>query len=87
MNPATLSTAEAAAIWGVSPWHLRALVRDGAPLPVQPLRLGHALRWPSALVLATVGRDDAGDDGTPAPDTNQTLDRTNGPKAVTDGTA
>jgi hypothetical protein len=63
----TMSTREAAGIWGVSPDHLWELVRTGQPTPVPPLRLGRALRWPVAPVLASVGlheaiRDDADTD-------------------------
>lgn len=53
MSP-TLSTAEAAEMFGCSTDTLYALVRQGAA-PVRPLRLGSKLRWPTALVLDVLG--------------------------------
>lgn len=50
----TLSTEEAAEIFGVGVDHLWHLARSGTA-PVEPLRLGRKLRWPTRLVLAAVG--------------------------------
>lgn len=54
--PPTLSTEQAAEVFGVSVDHLWGLVRIGAA-PVEPLKLGKRLRWPTARVLAAVGLD------------------------------
>jgi predicted DNA-binding transcriptional regulator AlpA len=54
--PPTLSTAEAADLWGIGVDHLWKLAREGAA-PVDPLRLGRALRWPTAAVLRSIGVD------------------------------
>lgn len=47
---------------GVSYWHLLELVKRGEA-PVEPLRLGRRLMWPTARVLALLGLDR---DGGPA---------------------
>jgi predicted DNA-binding transcriptional regulator AlpA len=52
--PPTISTEETAEIWGVGVDHLWALVRAGKT-PVEPLKLGRKLRWPTAKVLASIG--------------------------------
>ncbi len=52
--PPTLLTAQAAEVWGVGVDHLWKLAREGGA-PVEPLRLGHALRWPTVAVLRSVG--------------------------------
>ena len=54
--PPTLSTEEAAAVWHVSVDHLWHLARQGTA-PIEPLRLGRALRWPTVAVLRSVGLD------------------------------
>jgi predicted DNA-binding transcriptional regulator AlpA len=52
--PPTLATGETAELYGVSRDHLWALAREGRA-PVEPLRLGRTLRWPTALVLESLG--------------------------------
>lgn len=54
--PATLSTAEAAQWFNCSPERLQT-ERGSGRLPVEPLQLGHRLRWPTALVAQAVGLD------------------------------
>lgn len=54
--PPTLSTAQAAAVWGVGVDHLWALAHAGKA-PVEPLRLGRKLVWPTAKVLRSIGFD------------------------------
>jgi hypothetical protein len=60
--PLTLTTEEAAEVYGCSPDHLWGLARAGTA-PVEPLRLGRALRWPTAAVLRSVGLDPRNEDG------------------------
>lgn len=50
----TLSTKDAAALYGCSTDVLYELAARGEA-PVQPLRLGSRLRWPTAPLLATLG--------------------------------
>ncbi len=57
--PAVLTTEQAADLLGVGKDHLWALARAGSA-PVQPLRLGRALRWPTAPLLALLGLDAKG---------------------------
>ncbi|HWL44219.1 MAG TPA: hypothetical protein VNQ73_14855 [Ilumatobacter sp.] len=52
--PPTLATSEAAEVWGVSDDTLYEQVRLGTA-PVEPLRFGRKLRWPTAKVLDSVG--------------------------------
>lgn len=52
--PATLTTAEAAELLGVSVDHLWELARSGEA-PVAPLRLGRIYRWPTPRLLALLG--------------------------------
>ncbi len=52
--PPTLSTEQAAEVYGCSVDHLWALVRSG-DAPVIPLHLGRKLVWPTALVLRSIG--------------------------------
>jgi len=52
--PTTLSTAQAADLLGCSVDHLWALARAGES-PVEPLRLGKKLVWPTAKVLRSIG--------------------------------
>jgi hypothetical protein len=54
--PAALTTEQAADLYGVSPDHLWKLAREGRA-PVEPLRLGRALRWPRATVFRSLGMD------------------------------
>lgn len=60
--PPTLDTSAAAELFGVSTDHLWALAREGRA-PVEPLRLGRTLRWPTAKVLAVLGIEPDGRDG------------------------
>jgi hypothetical protein len=62
--PPTLTAAETAELFGVHVESLRALVRQGKA-PVAPLRLGRALRFPTARVLAALGIER--EDGSPRP--------------------
>ena len=65
--PPTLTTEQAAEIWGISTDHLWALARRGAA-PVTPLRLGRKLVWPTAAVLHSINIDtDAPDDADVVP--------------------
>lgn len=50
----TLDTETTAKVWGIGRDHLYRLVRDGEA-PIEPLRLGRCLRWPTVKVLALVG--------------------------------
>lgn len=50
----TLSTEEAAAVFGISPKLLYRLVQEGTA-PIEPLRLGRRILWPTAKVLAALG--------------------------------
>jgi predicted DNA-binding transcriptional regulator AlpA len=54
--PPTLSTEQAAQVFGVGVDHLWALARAGTA-PVEPVRLGRRLRWPTTLVMRSVGVD------------------------------
>jgi hypothetical protein len=56
--PPGLTTAKAAELYGVGVDHLWALVRTGEA-PVEPLRLGRKLVWPTALVLRSLGIEPA----------------------------
>lgn len=56
--PAVLTTEQAADLLSVSTDHLWALARERRA-PVEPLRLGRSLRWPTAPLLAVLGLDDA----------------------------
>lgn len=56
-DPATTPTIDAstaASIFGCSVWSLYEQVKRG-DCPVEPLRLGRKLRWPTARVLDAVG--------------------------------
>jgi len=54
--PPTLSTRQAAEVLGVSVDHLYDVRRESpADLPVQPIELGRALRWPTAPLLRALG--------------------------------
>jgi len=56
--PPTLDATEVARLWTVGKW----AVYDGAAagtLPVAPIRIGRALRWPTVAVLRSVGMDPA----------------------------
>lgn len=52
--PPTLNTDEAAQLLGVSRDTLWRLAREGTA-PVEPLRLGSALRWPTARLADLLG--------------------------------
>ena len=52
--PPTLDGHQTAEILGCSYWMLLELVKAGRA-PVEPLRLGRRLRWPTIAVLAVVG--------------------------------
>jgi predicted DNA-binding transcriptional regulator AlpA len=54
--PATLSTEEAAGLFGCTVHTLWKLARAGTA-PVEPLRLGRAVRWPTLAVLHSLGID------------------------------
>lgn len=54
--PPTLTTEQAAPIFGCGVDHLWKLARDGKA-PVEPLRLGNKIMWPTARVLAAIGLD------------------------------
>lgn len=54
--PAVMTTAEAAELLRVRPDLLWKLAREGRA-PVEPLRLGRSLRWPTARLLAALGED------------------------------
>jgi hypothetical protein len=62
--PPTLSTEKAAELFGVGVDHLWKLARTGQA-PVAPLRLGHALRWPTAAVLRCLGVQPGNGDAEP----------------------
>ncbi|MDH4120070.1 MAG: hypothetical protein OEW30_22020 [Acidimicrobiia bacterium] len=51
---ATMSTGEAAELFGCSPERLQS-ERGQGTLPVEPLQLGRRLRWPTVLVAAALG--------------------------------
>jgi hypothetical protein len=52
--PPTLNGRQTALIFGCSYWSLLEQVKRG-DCPVEPLRLGRNLRWPTTRVLAAVG--------------------------------
>jgi hypothetical protein len=52
--PPILKDAEAADIWGVSIWTLGEQARQHKA-PVEPLWLGRCRRWPTVLVLRSIG--------------------------------
>ncbi|WP_298800155.1 DNA-binding protein [Pseudonocardia sp. 73-21] len=56
--PATLDVGQVANLYGMSTWALYEAVKTGK-VPVQPLRVGKKLRWPTALVLRSLGIDPA----------------------------
>ena len=64
--PTTLSTRQAAEIWGVGVDHLWRLAREHRA-PVEPLRLGTALRWPTLAVLRSVAIDASREPASRAP--------------------
>jgi predicted DNA-binding transcriptional regulator AlpA len=63
--PPTLNTEQAADLFGVGVDHLWKLAREGRA-PVEPLRLGRALRWSTAACLRSVGIEFERDDAEPA---------------------
>lgn len=52
----TLKAPQVADLWGVSVDTLYETVRAGT-CPVQPLRIGRTLRWPTRSVLRSLGED------------------------------
>lgn len=65
--PPTLSTEQAAQLLGISTDLAYELVRRGEA-PVEPLRLGRRLRWPTARLLAVLGLErDTAPGGIPEP--------------------
>lgn len=52
----TINVAQTAALFGVSKWALYKGAKEGT-LPVQPLKVGSQLRWPTGLVLSALGLD------------------------------
>lgn len=52
--PPTINVQQTAGIWGCSTWALYEQAKAGT-CPVAPLRLGRCLRWPTALVLRSIG--------------------------------
>ena len=54
--PPTVDTPTAAEMFGCSTSCLWALVREGKA-PIEPLRLGRKLRWPTAPLLELLGID------------------------------
>lgn len=52
--PPTLDGHQVADLFGCSYWGLLDLVKSGS-CPVEPLRLGRKLRWPTAEVLRVLG--------------------------------
>lgn len=54
--PPTLSTREFAYLIGVSTDHIWKTNREGQ-MPFPPLKLGRALRWPTAKLLEWLGDD------------------------------
>lgn len=59
--PTTLTTEQVAELLSVAPGTVWAAARDGAGIElgdgvsVQPIRVGRALRWPTAPILARLG--------------------------------
>lgn len=58
--PTTLDVDAVAEIWGCSTWAVYEMERKGAS-PVKALRLGRKMRWPTLLVLRSVGVEPAAD--------------------------
>ncbi len=56
--PPTLDGHRTAEILGCSYWSLLEQVKAGV-CPVEPIRLGRNLRWPTATVLRTIGLEEA----------------------------
>jgi predicted DNA-binding transcriptional regulator AlpA len=50
----TMNAEQVGEIWGCSAWTIYQMVGAGR-CPVEPLRLGRKLVWPTASVLASVG--------------------------------
>ncbi|MDQ3641493.1 MAG: hypothetical protein M3450_08535 [Actinomycetota bacterium] len=57
--PTTIDGHQVAELWGCSYWSVLDQVKAGT-CPVAPLRLGRKLRWPTAMVLASVGIEGSG---------------------------
>lgn len=54
--PPTLKAEQTAEILDCSTWALYESVKNGG-CPVEPIRVGRCLRWPTAAVLRVVGID------------------------------
>lgn len=54
--PPTLDTPQAAELLGIGADHLWKMAREGTA-PVEPLRLGRKLRWPTARLFDLLGID------------------------------
>lgn len=52
--PPTLNDAQAAEVWGISADSLGEQARNKCA-PVEPLYLGRSRRWPTVLVLRSIG--------------------------------
>lgn len=72
--PPTLSTHQAAELLGVGVDHLWRLAREGTA-PVEPLRLGRALRWPTPPLLHLLGLADPSGESSATPDLKSVGDR------------
>ncbi|HLM96764.1 MAG TPA: hypothetical protein VK283_10645 [Acidimicrobiales bacterium] len=55
--PPTINAKAVAELFGCSTWALYETVKAGS-CPVEPLRVGRKLRWPTALVLRALGLGD-----------------------------
>jgi len=52
--PPTMTVDQVAELWGCSTWAVYAMERHGKT-PVRALRLGRKMRWPTLLVLRSIG--------------------------------
>ena len=57
--PATLNGHGVAEIWNCSYWTVLEMVKAGT-CPVEPIRIGRCLRWPTVAVLRHVGIEPLG---------------------------
>jgi predicted DNA-binding transcriptional regulator AlpA len=53
-RPETITTDQYAALLGVSRWTLYDAAKTDTA-PIRPIRVGRAIRWPTAAVLASLG--------------------------------
>src|SRR5438874_324294 len=63
--PSVLDAHQTAEVFGVSYWTLLDTVKAGT-CPVEPLRLGRRLVWPTAKVLRALGLDEGEGHGEPS---------------------